>query len=399
MQPIIYMNIGMCFKDLGKIDSALRFYSHSLDLFKQMQDVPNELVLLCDIGSCYGAVAKFDMAERYFKQSLDLAKQTSNLSMVLMNEENLSDMYYLQGDYKQSVVYKDSAYVLKDSMCNQEQVRAMAELTTRYETREVQQKNVTLQKENSLQKLRLQRKNIVLGGVIGAALLFLVIGALAVQQSRLRTYQQKTEMEQKQLLAQMNPHFIFNCLNSIQHFVMNNDKLNANRYLADFALLMRQTLDNSKDGIISLSREIEYLENYLSFEHMRFKDKFTYAIECAPDIDTEVIELPSMIVQPFVENAIRHGLCKLEDRMGYLKIRFYKQANFLCCEVDDNGIGIEAAQKLKDHNYIKYQSHGMELTTRRLALVSRLRSNDYHVSIVNKKDGAGKPAGKFTASS
>ena len=118
---------------------------------------------------------------------------------------------------------------------------------------------------------------------------------------------------------------------------------------------------------------------------MRFEDKFTYTIQCAPDVDVETTEIPSMIIQPFVENAIRHGLCNLETRKGVLNIRFYKKEGFLYCEVDDNGIGMEEAQKLKEQTFIKYQSHGMELTRQRLALVSKMNSDDYKITIINKK--------------
>jgi sensor histidine kinase YesM len=201
------------------------------------------------------------------------------------------------------------------------------------------------------------------------------------------------EMELKSLYAQMNPHFIFNCLNSIQRFVMENDKLNANKYLADFAQLMRQTLDNSKDGIITLTNEVEYLENYISFEHMRFKDKFSYAIEVDPGIQRDRIELPSMIIQPFVENAIRHGLNNLEKRPGLLRIRFYRRKNFLYCMVDDNGIGMDEAQKLKERAFIKYQSHGMDLTRKRLALVSKMQRDDYKIFVTSKRGSDKNPEG------
>jgi LytS/YehU family sensor histidine kinase len=117
---------------------------------------------------------------------------------------------------------------------------------------------------------------------------------------------------------------------------------------------------------------------------MRFEDKFTYAVECVPDINIDTVEIPSMIIQPFVENAIRHGLVNLETRKGLLKIRFYKKDDLLFCEVDDNGIGMEEAQKLKAQTFIKYQSHGMDLTQQRLLLVSKMYSKDYKITIVNK---------------
>ncbi len=383
---LVYMNLGLCHGKVLNFDSALVYYFKSLEILRQKKDVSMEITLLCDIGACYARMNKADKAEPYVKESLELAKEVGDRTVMLMSYDNLSGIYQMKGDYKKGLLYRDSAFAMQDTIYTMSQANAIAEITTKYETREMEHKNALLQQENSLQKLRLQRKDIVLYSSLGAALLFLVIGFLLVRQNKLKTNEQKLELEQKQLLAQMNPHFIFNCLNSIQHFVMENDKLNANRYLADFAMLMRQTLDNSKDGIISLTREVEYLENYLSFEYMRFKDKFTYSITCDAELNMDMLELPSMIIQPFVENAIRHGLCNLEDRMGMLKITFYKKDEILYCEIDDNGIGMDMAQKLKERAYIKYQSHGMELTRKRLALVSKVNSESYSVTIVNKKD-------------
>lgn len=386
--PVTLMNIALCYDVTDKKDSAVYYYIQSLALFKEMKDVQNQALLLSNIGSVYDDMNKFAAAEKYYKESLKMAQQASNLSVINITYGALSNMYFKKHDYLNAFRYKDSCAKINDSLYNQNRAEALAELATKYETREIAQKNDVLQKENDLQKLRLQRKNILVYSLLGIALLAIIIGFLLVRQNTLRTVQKHMELEQKQLLAQINPHFIFNCLNSIQQFVVQNDTINANRYLADFALLMRQTLDNSKDGIISLRREMEYLDNYLSFEHMRFEDKFTYTIEADPALDTGNIEIPSMIIQPFVENAVRHGLCNLEDRKGLLKISFYKKDGVLYCNVDDNGIGMEQAQKLKEQTFIKYQSLGMELTRQRLALVSKLHSEDYKISIVNKLGAA-----------
>ena len=185
----------------------------------------------------------------------------------------------------------------------------------------------------------------------------------------------------------MNPHFIFNCLNSIQHFVVINDVKKANKYLTGFASLMRQTLENSKDDIITLKKELAYLDNYLALELMRFKDRFAVEINCAENIDASAIKIPSMIIQPFVENAIRHGLCFLKERTGKLTIKFYLKGNNLFCEVDDNGIGRIQSQKLKAETNIMYESQGMSLTRQRLAIVSKSSGYDYSVVVKDKIDG------------
>jgi LytS/YehU family sensor histidine kinase len=250
-----------------------------------------------------------------------------------------------------------------------------------------------LQKENDLQRLRLQRKNYLIFGAITSLMVFLLIGLLLFRQNKLRANQQKTELEQKQLRAQMNPHFIFNCLNSIQHFVVINDVLNANKYLSGFASLMRQTLENSKEGTITLSKEIAYLENYLALELMRFKDKFTADLVCAENIDINAVKIPAMIIQPFIENAIRHGLNFLDKKQGKLVIKFYLKDGDLFCEIDDNGIGRMQSQKLKEHTNIIYESQGMELTRQRLALVSKSSGSDYSIAIIDKRSVQNEPEG------
>jgi LytS/YehU family sensor histidine kinase len=172
---------------------------------------------------------------------------------------------------------------------------------------------------------------------------------------------------------------------------------NASKYLSGFAALMRQTLENSKESTITLKKELSYLKNYLALEMMRYEDKFDYEIICADIPDT--IEIPPMIIQPFIENAIRHGLCYLKERKGKLYIRFYlssigrKGEKQLICEIDDNGIGREQSQKLKLVNETHYESKGMELTRQRLELVSRNTGSEYVIEVKDKKNEHGEPEG------
>jgi LytS/YehU family sensor histidine kinase len=174
------------------------------------------------------------------------------------------------------------------------------------------------------------------------------------------------ELEQQALKAQMNPHFIFNCLTAIQHFVNREDVYSANIYLSNFAKLIRKTLDLSGESSISLDKEIAYLANYIQLEKMRFQDKFDYSITADEDIDTQVAQVPPMLIQPIVENAIRHGLRYKEDNTGMLIISFKMDNNELVCTIDDNGIGMTRSRELKKGVSVEYQSKGRTLTQDRI---------------------------------
>jgi anti-sigma regulatory factor (Ser/Thr protein kinase) len=201
------------------------------------------------------------------------------------------------------------------------------------------------------------------------------------------TEKKLTELEMQALKAQINPHFVFNCLNSIKGFIFDRDYAQADKYLDKFSDLMRSTIDNSDAAIISLQNEISYLDNYLQLEKLRFEDKFNYKIEVTADIDREKFFVPAMLLQPYVENAIRHGMRFLENRKGQIKINVYKENNFLVCEIDDNGIGREKAAALKSKRHVEYQSRGMNISRRRAEL--------YNIDqqVTDKKDENGNATG------
>jgi ligand-binding sensor domain-containing protein/anti-sigma regulatory factor (Ser/Thr protein kinase) len=201
------------------------------------------------------------------------------------------------------------------------------------------------------------------------------------------TEKKLTELEMQALKAQINPHFVFNCLNSIKGFIFDRDYKQADKYLDKFSELMRSTIDNSDASIISLQSEISYLDNYLQLEKLRFEDKFSYAINVSDGVDKENCFVPAMLLQPYVENAIRHGMRFLENRKGQIDINIKEQNNFLVCEIDDNGIGREKAAELKSQMHVEYQGRGMNISKRRAEL--------YNISqdVRDKKDDQGKACG------
>jgi ligand-binding sensor domain-containing protein len=217
----------------------------------------------------------------------------------------------------------------------------------------------------------------------------LVIGLfqLRLKRERAKSYQEALEfksrlqsLEQQSLNASMNRHFIFNSLNSIQYFINTQDRISANRYLTNFAKLIRKNLDSSseEDNMVSLSEEIERLELYLSLESMRFRDRFEYKIS-ASGIDTESVLVPAMLFQPFIENSIIHGILPDETRKGLIQVNISRKENYLEVVLEDNGVGIDYSLNKKQGANGDHRSQGMEITSKRMALLKKISHRDFEM--------------------
>lgn len=200
------------------------------------------------------------------------------------------------------------------------------------------------------------------------------------------------QLEMKALRAQMNPHFIFNSLNSIQTFMMKNETEQALSYLSRFARLIRNVLDNSQLNNISITRETGMLENYMELEKLRLADQFDYRIIIDPALDSDFVEIPAMVIQPFVENAIWHGLLHKTGR-GLLTIEFIRKENKIHCIIEDNGIGREAATTLKQQSHPSHISRGLQITKDRLQLYNSRFNMDASFDIEDLYDENGQARG------
>ena len=191
----------------------------------------------------------------------------------------------------------------------------------------------------------------------------------------------------------MNPHFIFNCLTAIQHYVNKEDVYSANMYLSNFAKLIRKTLDLSGEQYITLDKEIAYLENYVELEKMRFQDKFQCYINVGTGVNVFTAMIPPMLLQPFIENAIRHGLRYKEDNEGELDVDFNMEGTTLVCRINDNGIGIKKSKQLKSNTHVEYQSKGMRLTESRINAINMISPKKIRMEVKDKLDDLGNPIG------
>ena len=204
---------------------------------------------------------------------------------------------------------------------------------------------------------------------------------------------QISESERMALRSQMNPHFVFNALNSIQHFITMEDEMSANYYLSQFSKLIRRVFENSKETFISLENEITTLKLYLELEALRFEGKFEYELIVGEEIDTYDTELPSMIIQPFVENAIWHGLMPKRGEPPKLTVAFEQAPQHLVCIVKDNGIGRKAAGAVSKKNLSEHKSSGISNTVRRLNLLSKMEGKHANVEITDLVDEQDKALG------
>jgi LytS/YehU family sensor histidine kinase len=197
----------------------------------------------------------------------------------------------------------------------------------------------------------------------------------------------------KALRAQMNPHFIFNSLNSIQKYILKNEHFEASQYLTKFSRLIRLILDHSNQNSISLNSEIEMLKLYVEMESLRFDNKFDYKIITDENLQPDMVEIPSMLVQPYVENAIWHGLLHKETK-GTLQLSFTKgEKNNLVVAIEDDGIGRQKAAELKSKQVLKKKSYGMQITEDRIAIINRVQHINATSAITDLEDENGNARG------
>lgn len=204
--------------------------------------------------------------------------------------------------------------------------------------------------------------------------------------------QQISDLERKSLRLQMNPHFIFNSLNSIQSFVVSKNSDKAVHYLAKFSKLMRMILQNSREAYTALSEEIEMLRYYIEMEKLRFDNKFDYKISVDEKIDSDFIGIPPMIIQPYIENSIIHGLINKTGK-GMIKLDFRIENNSILCTIEDNGVGREMAMKIKEESGLIRESSGMRITSERLEVLSKEKNEKFSVNVIDMKNEKGEATG------
>ncbi|MBT8327903.1 MAG: histidine kinase, partial [Bacteroidia bacterium] len=321
------------------------------------------------------------MAVQYFKNSEEITKKEPKKIDHIKAVERLSEAYEKSGEYEKALEKYKEYVVLVDSI-KQSEIESKLKnelLSTKYRIQETRIAELEIKQKEKELAIKTQRRTII--GLILGIVLFFVLTYFLVKNIR-QKQRSNTLIKLASLRSQMNPHFIFNSLNSVNGFISNNDEIKANRYISDFSKLMRTVLNNSNSPTVTLSDELNSLGIYLALEHSRFDDKFDYQLEVDSDLNTEDIEVPPMLIQPYIENAVWHGL-RYKDEKGFLKINVAKEEEHLLVTIEDNGIGRKESQKLKTVHQRDYKSTGIENTKERIRLLNKLHNTHFEVNIID----------------
>ncbi len=430
---INHQNIGDCLELKGDLEGALENFRKSLAYNEEInsdygrvicknslakvylkQDMPYAALVLLEplyeksktigdffitssviinTGWAHTVLGDYNKAELLINEGLEMAQNHNMPSNVLYGLQKLSELESKRGDYKKAYEYYKRADEYDKEISSQTNLRYMNDIIVRYEADKKNNQISVLAKENEIVRLRLRKNQTTL--LVSALIVGLVASILYILY---RQYQNKNEkrvlsLEQNMLRSQMNPHFLFNSLNSIKLYIINNEQKNAVHYLNKFSKLVRKILEASSVKEISLEEELETVELYMNIENIRFSNEIDFKISLDDDINPDVIKVPSLTLQPFLENSLWHGLSpKNGDKKIHIKVK-RKNKSHVSIEIEDNGVGRYAAAVNKEKRVLKRKSVGIRITKERLANFSKDYQNNFDVDIVDLFDEHGEPKG------
>ena len=339
------------------------------------------------IGNAYYLQKSYDKAIPYFEKSIEEADKREDLIVEKDAKRKLSEAYKASGDFEKALkAYEEYTKSVEELYIKKEQQITQSARFSK-KIAENQNRITSLESDRELSESKYQlneeqnkRQKLIIYSLIGGLALLLFMAYLMykyIKQQRLAN----NLLALKSLRSQMNPHFIFNALNSVNSFIATNDERTANKYLSDFSQLMRAVLENSEEDFIPLKKEIELLELYTKLEHFRFQDKFDYNISVDENIDVNEFQIPPMLLQPYIENAVWHGL-RYKEEKGKLDIAITKKnKDEIVITIADDGIGREKSKALKTENQQKQNSKGMGNIKKRVSILNEMYKDKVDVFI------------------
>ncbi len=430
---INHQNIGECYEEQEKLDQAMLKYEISLDYNDDIdndmgrvicknsiaqvyikQNKPKEALALLkptlqdakklgdaflispayiNLGWAQLLEKQYDEAEKNMFNGLQVAEQRDLKQSAARASHLISELFETKGDYKKSLAYSKKAEVLDKAIFDESTFRYVNDIIFSYDSEKKNNEIAVLAKENELITMELKKNKTVL--LISGIALALLAGIFYIlyRQYQLNNEKKLLTLEQSMLRSQMNPHFLFNSLNSIKLYIINNEQKNAVYYLNKFSKLVRKILEASSLKEIPLAEELETVELYMNIENIRFSNEINFETKVDEEVDPHVVKIPSLILQPFLENALWHGLSSKEGEKN-IDLNVSKGENDLInISITDNGIGRAAAEKIKEGKVLKRKSVGIDITKERLANFARDYQNSFNVEMVDLYDKHGVPSG------
>ena len=363
-----FLNAAKCKSGIAKVYKKRNKFKKSISAEKDALRMYKKLDAKMDISYAYSMIAsnyinlkKYKPALLFLDSAYTLAIKRKNYSVLEQITDKTRRCYDSIGNYNKAYKYAKLHKTYYDSVFNIENENKFSELEIKFETAKKEQEILLYKKNQELLEKESRNRLILFISVSSFLFLLLIILFLFYNRNKLKNKIRETDLENKLLRTQMNPHFIFNALSSIEHYIYKNDIQNSSLYIADFAKLMRLILESSRKEFINLNREIEILNYYVGFEKLRVNYNLNFSISVSEAIDIENCLFPPMLIQPFIENAINHGFTE-EIKDAEIKITIQLQNNYIFVKIEDNGIGINHTEKLKNN----HKSLSMQITKERL---------------------------------
>jgi tetratricopeptide (TPR) repeat protein len=369
--------IGQAYFGVKEYERAKQSFELALTYHKNDNNQRYQSLCNCYLGKIATAQQNYTAALAFLYLAETQAKETNSLKNLVEAYDSYAELYKQQNQWEKAYDAKMQSFIYSEKILNEKNNSSIQALEIGFETKEKEQRIELLSAENQLKNERIQV------GIILLSVLFIVIVLILyiLQIRRKQAQLVQTDLQQQVLRSQMNPHFIFNVLGSIQNFMMLNDSKKAAGYLSKFASLTRATLEYSSEESIALSDEIAMLKNYMELEQMRKPGIFDFQIECDEELEADFIQVPPMMIQPFVENAIKHGFKNI-DYAGKLLLSVTDKVQYIEVVIKDNGIGIQKeAGSNKQH-----RSMAMDIFEKRRKLIQHKFNKDFKFEVSNLKD-------------
>ncbi|WP_034061341.1 tetratricopeptide repeat-containing sensor histidine kinase [Lacinutrix jangbogonensis] len=384
--------------------AAITYLNQSLTFFKKNNQNANVAHSNLELAVSFANTGRIGDALDVNEEAIKIYKDQNNFKSLSRAYLEQSDYFKRKNDYLNANKYLEEHYKVKDSIFSKEKVSVIEEMQIKYETEKVQKEKELAEKQVAITQLESDKnRNLFLGSLLIAGLILLsslfyfsrlkakkkadlIKIELQETQKRLAIEKQYRDSELKALKAQMNPHFIFNALNSIQDYIVLNQKNLASDYLGKFADLIRNYLHFSDTGFISIPEEVHNLNLYLELEKLRFEEQLEYTFQVEEAANSDALTIPTMLIQPYVENALKHGLLHKKDNRK-LNISISKTSDKIIeCSIVDNGIGRERSREINKKRAHHHKSFALKATTERLDLLNYGREKKIGVTIIDLQE-------------
>lgn len=385
-----YINIGNVYEQRDSLNQAIDYYKKALEIKKEIKQKQGIAYSLNAIGHIYSRLKMYKLAETYCNESLKVSQELGYPVNISQASLSLSKIFSAQNRFKEAYEMHVLFKQMSDSISFSDARKAVAKMTLQFE---FDKKEAVIKaefdKKEALSKKEIEKQKLVRNyTAAGFSLVLISLGSFAViimQKRNARFLQTVSEVEMKALRSQMNPHFIFNSLNSINRYMNSHDTEMAGAYLQKFAKVMRLILENSQFHDVLLADDLRALELYMQLESMRMSNKFTHEIIVDESIDPQNTLIPPLILQPFVENSIWHGFSAKEGQ-GKITIRIQQKDHMLECMVEDNGIGRIKSAEVKPSQPDK-KSLGMKITRSRIDIINKIKKSKAGVELIDLAEG------------